>query len=91
MILRHSRLLRFNQCVLTFTNLTTLLAVLSSVFLIKIIIIIIIGTNVLVFQVEEKMKEKGITRDFKISWIKKQNKDIFHKVKATVDLVKTDL
>ncbi|XP_041820507.1 macrophage mannose receptor 1-like isoform X2 [Chelmon rostratus] len=48
-------------------------------------------TDAILNLVEEKMKEKGITRDFKISWIKKQNKDIFHKVKATVDLVKTDL
>ena len=50
--------------------------------------LIIIGANLCVFQMKERMKEKGIT-DVKFSWIKKDEK-IFHEKQEDAQVVKMD-
>ncbi|CAJ1085877.1 lymphocyte antigen 75-like%2C partial [Xyrichtys novacula] len=42
-------------------------------------------------QIKEKMEEMGITRDLKISWIKKSDEKVFSKAKKKADEVKMDL
>lgn len=49
---------------------------------------IFIGTNIVVFQIEKEMNEKVIRSDFKIAWIKKPGKNIFHKEEENTDAVK---
>ena len=50
--------------------------------------LIIIGANLCVFQMKERMKEKGIT-DVKFSWVKKDEK-IFHEKQEDAQVVKMD-
>ncbi|XP_031159864.1 lectin BRA-3-like [Sander lucioperca] len=43
-------------------------------------------TNAILNQIKEKLMEEGITRDFKIFWIKKPGKNIFHKKEENADV-----
>ncbi|XP_039677797.1 lithostathine-1-beta-like [Perca fluviatilis] len=48
-------------------------------------------TDAILNRIKEKLMEEGITRDFKIFWMKKPGKNIFHKEEENADAVEAEV